>query len=524
MRPFRLLLTLLGLVAACSDILATEPTLARKCRRATNTLSIIPETAEILDTGHVGLTARYLTGCGGTILTDSVVWVSRNTGKATVVATDRRHATVSGVDTGSVYIIGTVGALSDSSLITVVPRDTSFTDLTGEQAVAADSLANVAGVNVHLRYGGQYVTHYTDYVKAKLDTLDVRHLRDEAFPVSNSNFSTIRTKTNQLAAQGQKTDFIFDSRFCTVAQCHAFVDSMAPSVDGTEGWNEPDRRYSRTDLSWVPTMKTYMQAHYAALKADTATDQIPVCSPSIEFPATATALGDARSFIDCGSMHPYPDWPNKPTYPDRVAAYVTNMTPYNPVTRKPWWTTEANYHTSGVGSDRPVSELAQAKYGMRMLLEYWNRAQRRVYFYELLDECTTSTSIYCHFGLVRYDGTKKPLFTALQRFQALVSDAGAFSPGLLNYSLTGTITDIHHVLAQKSDGRFVLLLWLDATSYSATLGDLSVTPRSLTLTLGTPAASITVTNLRTGATSSASGTSSLALAVPDEVIAVEITR
>src|SRR6185295_16045010 len=73
--------------------------------------------------GHTTLTAVARAGCNQLITTDSVVWSAGNA-KATVTATDSRHATVIAVDTGVVYVFGTIAGIKDSTrfeIDTVLP-------------------------------------------------------------------------------------------------------------------------------------------------------------------------------------------------------------------------------------------------------------------------------------------------------------------------------------------------------------------------------------------------------------------
>jgi hypothetical protein len=424
-----------------------------------------------------------------------------------------------GQTAGGFRVVATVtdGTLADTAAVTI----TAPTPTTGEPARMADSMADAAGVNVHLFYSGVYRNNWSSVVVPKLAALGVRHLRDHALRPSDGNAGLMTDHLRTLAEQGTKALLIFDNRYCTPDQCQTFTRNLGAGVaEAVEGWNEPDRRFSRTDFGWVTdSLKPYVVATWNAIKDDPATQDLKVCSPSIEFGATATAIGDIGRWIECGSIHPYPTWPNYPTYVDRVKAYKTALAPAYP--SNPWWTTEASYHTGGDGSDRPVSELAQAKYGLRMLVEYYLRAQQRVYFYELLDQGTSPTNREQHFGLIRYDGSPKPLYTALSRFQGLVADPGpAFTPQHLEYSLSGDLGAVHRLLLQKRDGHFQLLLWQEVKSYDASAGDLDVAPNDVTLNLAT-SASVTVTNPRTGAVTRTSGRS-VPLSVPDEVLVVDI--
>jgi P pilus assembly chaperone PapD len=407
--------------------------------------------------GTTGTVAVTFVAGGGTVTSGGLYTAGQTTGTYRVIATQQN------------------GTLTDTSSVTIAATASSQT---GEQAIMADLVPDALGVNVHLFYSGTvYVNRYSDVIRPRLAELGVRHLRDHAVNPTSGNAPTYRAKLQELAANGTKALLIFDERYCTPAECEAFVKGTgAATVDAVEGWNEPDRRLSRTDLSWLPRMKTYMQDTWKAVKGDPTTAGILVGSPSIEFGTTASALGDVSGIVEFGSIHPYPPWPNYPTYQDRVAAYVDGMTPAYPGT--PWWTTEAGYHTSQSCADRPVSETAQGRYLPRMLLEYMKRGQVRVYNYELIDEGTPDCDREHSFGILRLDGSPKPAFTALKNLLTLLDDPGAsFTPGRLDYTVSGPAS-LHRRLLQKRDGTFWLALWLEVASYD------TPTTATATLTLG----------------------------------------
>jgi hypothetical protein len=137
------------------------------------------------------------------------------------------------------------------------------------------------------------------------------------------------------------------------------------------------------------------------------------------------------------------------------------------------------------------SELAQAKYAPRTLAENFLRGLKRTYFYCLLENGAGDNSVEYNYGLVRYEdinvvtnNSVKPAFTALKSLVGLLrearwnSTAGAwtytnsnFVPSTLDYSVSGA--NVHHLLLQKSNGKFYLLLWHEAQSFdrNLTIGD-----------------------------------------------------
>jgi len=118
----------------------------------------------------------------------------------------------------------------------------------------------------------------------------------------------------------------------------------------------------------------------------------------------------------------------------------------------------------------------------RLFAEYFNRGIARTYTYELADEGTNSSDREQDFGLMHYDLTPKPAYSAMKNLITLIKEPGAnFIPGSLNYTLSGSTSGVDHLLMEKSDGTFYLLLWHEISVYSTTNGtditnpDVSVT-------------------------------------------------
>ncbi|HEU4648153.1 MAG TPA: RICIN domain-containing protein [Gemmatimonadales bacterium] len=389
----------------------------------------------------------------------------------------------------------------------------------GEQARAADDFVNSIGLNTHLFYTNTpYYTAYGSVVKPRLQELGVRHIRDHAIRMTDGNANMLRSRLQDLASIGTRSLLILDERYVSPSEGLAFVKSVGSAVDAVEGWNEPDRRYSRTDFSWVSKAKAYMSSTWSLFKADPATASLPIGSPSFDLFATAGYMGDMSGWINFGSIHPYPLWPNYPTYTDRVQAYKNAFS--GNYRNRPFWVTETGYHTGAPGSDRPVSLAVHGKYTPRMLLEYFNRGIERNYNYALIDQCTTYTNRECAFGLLKYDGSPKPAFIAVKNLIAVLKDPGAgFTPGKLEYSLSGSTSGLHRALFQKRNGTFYLVLWLEVASSDT---DRS---QSVTLNLARAAASVRTYLPKTSATPvlQKANVTTVSLAVPDHPLVVEIT-
>ena len=95
---------------------------------------------------------------------------------------------------------------------------------------------------------------------------------------------------------------------------------------------------------------------------------------------------------------------------------------------------ESGYVANQTPKHGAISEPIEAVYAPRLLLHAWNEGIARTYLYELMDDPSSTTG----YGLLRYDLSPRPAYTAIANLTRLVSDeSGSFAPETLNYSLTG---------------------------------------------------------------------------------------
>ena len=158
-------------------------------------------------------------------------------------------------------------------------------------------------------------------------------------------------------------------------------------------------------------------------------------------------------------------------------AFLSYAPPFAP---RPMAATETGYPTHKSGT----SETAQGKYGPRLFCEYFAHGVKRTFWYEFVDEDEFpdpgGDNPECHYGMIRRDLSPKHAYTALKSLLTLLADPSAkpgFRPGTLSYTLdvrpvrgykeplSGIVSDydrtqyVHHLLLQKGDGGFYLLLW-----------------------------------------------------------------
>jgi hypothetical protein len=220
------------------------------------------------------------------------------------------------------------------------------------------------------------------------------------------------------------------------------------------------------------------------VKAMPNASSIAVIGPSLANAANGFKVGNLSSDMDYGNLHPYPaaKMPSD-VFPDQqlLAKVVSG--------EKKVIITESGYHNAlHDHSDQPaVSEVAAAKYIPRLFLENFLQGIPRTYLYEFLDEAPDPglTNFQMHWGLVRSDGTEKPAFTALKNLISELHDsAEPANLKTLTYSLDVQSPDVHHLLLQKTDGEYFLILWQEVSSYDYRhQQDISVSPIAVTLTL-----------------------------------------
>lgn len=192
--------------------------------------------------------------------------------------------------------------------------------------------------------------------------------------------------------------------------------------------------------------------------------------------------------------------------------------------------TESGYHTamSWTADHPPVSEAAMARYVPRLFAEYYQAGIPRSWLYEFIDQGTDQTHREQHFGLLRANGSEKPAYVALKNLITVLKDPGPhFTPGPLSYGLTGQTTNVRHLLLQKRDGRFYLVLWQGVSSYNlSTQQNVTVSSQAVTVQLSAAARQARLfTPLTTqNAVWQAANVSSIAVSVPDTPVIVEITR
>jgi hypothetical protein len=383
-------------------------------------------------------------------------------------------------------------------------------------ARSADEFVGSMGINVHVEYPN---LPYSDsgLVNASLTSLGMRHIRDEMNQADPAFGNT--TFINEIQAIGKSNytlcgvieggnDYPWPSGSAPLKADNVvpMITSLLPVIDAVEGPNEPDDNpppfvydgvcdpKAGESTACYPTGAIQEQedlwhiVKHSQIAGSGEIENLSVLGMSEGGPQDFFTLVSASSSpfpqASYGNMHAYQnglwaDWNLKSVYIPDAQAW-TGAT-------KPLWTTEMGYHNYTKFLDdeeqQGVSERAAAIYLPIAFLSGFNSNVERTFSYELFDEvddpqldhkCDASPSgiKYCsgegHYGLLNYDGSAKPAFTALQNLIEILREPGskAFTPGRLDISFSNAPPKMGYSLLQKSNGDYYLAIWNDEQVYA----------------------------------------------------------
>ena len=388
--------------------------------------------------------------------------------------------------------------------------------ITGEQALTAFQFTDSVGVNVHLAYGDSvYATQFPAVLNA-MTALGITHYRDGlnqyAPPFQYQN-------AEALGKAGIKADWLMDT-----ADSAAIINSaFLHAPDTTAGFEGPNE----DDADAGATLTTFLQLLHDTVRANPGTASMPILAPSFTQPASFAKQGNLASLISNGNTHDYFGTRNPETAPYGGSFYncggygsmqfnicLAQMVGVN----EPVVATETGY-SSGVG----LSDAVIGRYELRTLFQSLRLGIPRTYLYELVDDPSSQD-----YGLLNTSFAPRPAYTAIQNTMALLKDTTFAHPGKLDYTLSGNTQNVNHLLLQKSDGTFLLAIWLGVPS--ADPGNPSTTfnvpAQTVVLSANTPLASSTLNLLDDRGEMTVSPTAafagSLSLPVTDRVTMITL--
>ena len=381
-------------------------------------------------------------------------------------------------------------------------------------------------MNTHLNYFDRIYGNFP-LVERELKSIGVLHLRD-GIHLQNADYNAVLYgRWIQLGKLGIRFDAVLDPRSNLGPLNSALLDKAdtlaGHTIESFEGPNEMD---ISNESDWPSVDRSYQSGIFTSVRSMKDSSSIKIIGPSLAQASNSARVGNISSLMDAGNLHPYPagKMPSV-VFPEQI------MLERIMCGDKPIVFTESGYHNAiNEVNDQPgVSESAAAKYIPRLFLEDFSHGIPRTYLYEFMDEAPDPglTDPQMHWGLIRADGSEKPAFFALKNLiEELKDSSEPTSLKQLAWALNSGDTKIHHLLLEKSNGTFDLVLWQEVSSYDLTRHtDIHNPTVAAMLTLGQQARRITLYQpvTQAGALRTFNHVRSVPLEIPDHPLVVEIS-
>ncbi len=394
-----------------------------------------------------------------------------------------------------------------------------------ETARSAYGFVNSIGINTHLNYFDRLYGNFP-LVQRELASIGILHLRDGVHLQNADYNSAVYGRWAQLGKLGIRFDAVVDPRNNLGPITPELLEKVFllsdRTIESIEGPNEMD--ISGTS-NWSTVDRDFNDTLYRAVRQMPDSRRVRLIGPSMAFASHGHEVGDISGRDDFGNLHSYPAGKLPSIIFPEQTQLARDLSGSHAIIM-----TESGYHNAlNDHTDQPaVSETAAAKYIPRLFLENYIHGIPRTYLYELLDEAPDPDlkDNQLHWGLIRANGTEKPAFNALKNLLSELYDHSEpvhLDP--LTWSLSGTKSVIDHVLLEKSNGEFDLILWQEVPSFDTKRQvDISNTPVSARLTLALKAKSIRVyePTLQSALVRSYSDATSLSIEIPDHPLVVQI--
>jgi hypothetical protein len=420
--------------------------------------------------------------------------IQANPGNATLqgstsVAAVAGSATFSALSLNSAANGYTITATSAGLTSATSTEFTIGQPLPQEQAAQADAFVDSIGVGTHLSYNDTpYFTAWPGVLNA-LTTLGVRHIRDGFWNWDPS--SPYISEHKALAAAGIHCTYVVPINSTGVPES---IEQFSPEVGDMEALEAPNEcdlagNCGPTAQAGIDNMLGFLPAiDVAGTKLG-----IPVVGPSFTQQSSYVSAGNISSEITNNNLHVYFGGRNPGS---------TGWGDFDPEGNSygsfPWWLDQANIDAPNIpveitetgyvaypttNTPYNIPESVESSYTPRTLLLAFKHGIKHTFLYELLDEVSSPG-----YGILRSDLTPKPAFTAVENLIANLSDKGSpFTPGKLAYSIEGGGPNLNHLLLQKRDGSYWLILWLEEPTFDpASDQPITIIPQRIILTLAAP--------------------------------------
>ncbi len=368
-------------------------------------------------------------------------------------------------------------------------------------AISATTFIDTLGVNTHLDFGGTYAD--LAQVESNLEYLGVPNVRDSAEAASDA-----QTWLEVAQATGVRfDDYIAETSQAGMQTDIGFMTQLADEgiLNAIEGGDEEDDSYPQSLGNTLAATALVQQQLYAL------GEKLGLPVINMSFGSGWTAANDWEGdYGAVGNLSAYATYANAHTYPNvgqvpNSAIEQLNGDAKLAASSRPVMTTEIGWTTTS------FSETAIAQYAVDATLDGIADGDAGMYFYALYDDSSGD------YGLFNADGTARPAATALHDLTALLADTGStaktFTPGSLNYTLSGTESSDSSILIEKSNGTFWIGLWNEGG-----------TAHTVTVTLPSAAAEIEVFDPIAGTSSieTASNASTIAVSLGSDPLLIEV--
>jgi hypothetical protein len=372
-------------------------------------------------------------------------------------------------------------------------------------AVSAAAFLYTLGINTHLDFDTDGYQNLAT-VESNIEYLGVKIVRDSAETSTDA-----QTWLQVAQATGTKfDDYIAETSPAGMTTDLGYVTQLAQEgiLASIEGGNEEDDAYPASLGNTLQITAQFQQQVYALGKEL----GLPVINMSFGAGWTAAndwegdygTVGNLAAFATDANAHTYPNVGQLPG----DAIQQINVLAEMAASGQPVMTTEIGWSTSD------FSETTIAKYVLDAALDGIMDGDTGMYFYALYDDSSGD------WGMFNANGTPRPAATALHDLTTLLADTGTnaatFTPGSLNYTLSGTQSGDNSALIEKSNGSFWLSLWNETEAASSA--------HTITVNLGEQATTVVEYDPLTGtsAIETWSNASSVQLSVPDHPVLLEI--
>jgi hypothetical protein len=345
-----------------------------------------------------------------------------------------------------------------------------------ETPLAASDFTDSIGINLHMTYVTSPYDVDFDKWSPTLIASGIKHVRDAICPYALAWCQSVESvRINQLAAAGIHTDFLTSmAQQFTYVQSYATTMDVASAAEAFEGPNECD--VSPDCNAWQSVEAAWQQQLFSL-----AAPPVTIIGPSMVTQQGYASLGNLSAYLNVGNIHDYvgTDLPESALGAPSHLTWAVAMSGNKPV-----WCTEFDYSTDPTFANNGVPQVVQERYLPRLLIEHLRLGIKRTYIYQLFDFGADGGA---YMGVLNSNYSPKPAWTRLLQLMQVFRDDGTSPRAALAYTLAGDNTGtLDHLLFQRSDGTYLLVLWLAQQIYDSVTRAV-LTPSTETLQVTLPA-------------------------------------